>query len=350
MQITQQHPRMRFAVLLLLPLLSFCSRAAAEKQISETDYDKYVAALPELKPVTDKNVVLQVFYVENPRLAKFDAAQRNRLYRAVEKNVKDVFQITLRIEETGSLPVNKFFGKAKDRFRQEPIGFPAQSYLISWFDPNRVGRIADAIKGIFKNHDLAKIREYLGADTSLDALTAHFMMTLGKIYAEKDLRGKPLLSRGNRDDEAQFSYGHWSSILQGEKSCDFILTNGGIIGADNGMPIYVIARGGVTSAFVENNAHRPYQGVGVFGLYPILADTPFFNEKRGKLTDDEKIEAASWLWVHELGHLLLKKNENYTFADSVHRAPPDLRYFEWAKRVRASRNHHTKEIPNMKKF
>ena len=229
-------------------------------------------------------------------------------------------------------------------------GFDWFGNLIPVKSMDREKRIAETIATTLKQHDAAKIREYLGADSSLDTLTARFIVTLGKIYSEKDLRGRPLLFGKNRDTEPRYSFGHWSTILQGEKTVDFILTNGGIIGADNGMPIYVIARGGVTSAFVENNAHRPYQGVGVLGLYPFLSDSKFFVERRGALSADEKLEAIAWVWLHELGHLLFKKSENYTFADSVHRAPPDLKYFEWAKRVRASRNHHTNEIANMKKF
>jgi hypothetical protein len=147
-----------------------------------------------------------------------------------------------------------------------------------------------------------------------------------------------------------YSYGHWSTLLQGEKEFDFVLTNVGIIGADNGMPLYVVARGGVTSAFVENNAHRPYQGAGVLGMYPFLSDSPFFTAERGALTGAEKEEAIAWLWLHELGHLLLKKEENYTFGDSVHRAPPNLKYYEWVKTVRATKDHRSEKVGVMKKF
>lgn len=339
---------MRF---LLFPALLVCCSTAVQMRIQEADYEKYLKALPDLKPIAaGASVSLAVRYVENPDLISLDAATRAKLYRMVEKYAAEAYKIELKLTEESAVKVADFFKSVRAWFNESPIGFPAQSYLISWFSMDREKRIAETIAATLKQHDAAKIREYLGEDRSLDALTAKFIITLGKIYSEKDLRGRPLLFGKNRDTEPRFSFGHWSTILQGEKTVDFILTNGGIIGADNGMPIYVIARGGVTSAFVENNAHRPYQGVGVLGLYPFLSDSKFFVERRGALTADEKLEAIAWVWLHELGHLLFKKSENYTFADSVHRAPPDLKYFEWTKRVRGSRNHHTNEIANMKKF
>lgn len=339
---------MRF---LIIPALLVCCSTAVKMRVAEADYEKYLKALPDLNPITAGNeAALVVRYVENPDLLSLDQATRTKLYRMVEKYASDAYKIQLKITEEGAVKMADYFKSVEAWFNLSPIGFPAQSYLISWFALDRESRIAETIAATLKQHDAAKIKEYLGENASLDALTAKFIITLGKIYSEKDLRGRPLLFGKNRDTEPRYSFGHWSTILQGEKTVDFILTNGGIIGADNGMPIYVIARGGVTSAFVENNAHRPYQGVGVLGLYPFLAETKFFTEKRGLLTPEEKLEAIAWVWLHELGHLLFKKSENYTFADSVHRAPPDLRYYEWAKRVRASRNHHTNEISNMKKF
>jgi|GEM_PF-3559586 len=339
---------MRF---LLFPVLLVCCSTAVQMRVAEADYEKYLKALPDLKPIAaGKDVALAVRYVENPDLLSLDAATRTKLYRMVEKYAMEAYKISLKITEEGAVKMADYFKSVQAWFNESPIGFPAQAYLISWFAMDREARIAETIAATLKQHDAAKIREYLGENSSLDALTAKFIITLGKIYSEKDLRGRPLLFGKNRNSEPQYSFGHWSTILQGEKTVDFILTNGGIIGADNGMPIYVIARGGVTSAFVENNAHRPYQGVGVLGLYPFLAETKFFTEKRGVLTPEEKFEAIAWVWLHELGHLLFKKSENYSFADSVHRAPPDLRYYEWAKRVRSSRNHHTNEIANMKKF
>lgn len=339
---------MRF---LLFPVLLVCCSTAVQMRVQEADYEKYLKALPELKPIAaGTGVSLAVRYVENPDLQTLDAATRAKLYRMVEKYAAEAYKIQLQISEQGAVKIADFFKSVQAWFNESPIGFPAQTYLISWFAMDREQRIAETIAATLKQHDAAKVKEYLGSESGLDTLTSRFIVTLGKIYSEKDLHGRPLLFGKNRETEPRFSFGHWSTILQGEKTVDFILTNGGIIGADNGMPIYVIARGGVTSAFVENNAHRPYQGVGVLGLYPFLAETRFFLEKRGALTPEEKLEAIAWVWLHELGHLLFKKSENYTFADSVHRAPPDLRYYEWAKRVRASRNHHTNEIANMKKF
>jgi len=317
----------------------------------EAKYDAYIEALPELKPVAaGSQVELKVRYLSEPRFADLNSDERKKLYSDVSALCEKIYRLKLDISESGSEPLKDFFKRHADRFKTSPIAFPSQAFQISFFAPDRQKRIAETVAATLKKHDKPKIREYLGNVENETEGAKSFLEKLSKIYGEKDLAGKPLLVDENAGDEIYFSYGHWSSLLQGEKDADFILTNGGIMGADNGMPLYVIARGGVTNAFVENNAHRPYQGAGVVGMYPFLSDTPYFSENRGKLSRAEKLEAIAWLWVHELGHLLLKKEENYAFADSVHRAPPKLRYADWVKAVRASSNHRSAEIRPMKKF
>lgn len=331
-------------------LLAACAKPVDLKQ-EEAKYDAYVAALPELKevPRTGK-VVLKVHYVERPQLPALDTSQRENLYRLTEERVKEALGYDLKIEETVVYRAKDFLKAVAPRFKVSPQRYPALAYLISYFAADRDARVLEAIKPALAKHPAERLKEYLGAHAAPDAAAQFFLARLGQIYAEPDFAGKPLLSTANAAEEPLFSYGHWSSILQSEREADFILTNTGIIGADTGMPLYVIARGGVTSAFVENNAYRPYQGAGVIGLYPFLSDGPVFRAERGDLSLEQKLETIAWIWVHELGHLLLKKDENYAFDDSIHRAAPDLRYYEWVKRVKASRNHRSEQIPQMKKF
>jgi hypothetical protein len=317
----------------------------------EAAYDAYLEALPELRVVPrDKPVLLSVVYVENPHLPKVDIAARQRVYAAVESLAKRVYGFDLKITELRQQTIADFFERAAPRFAESPIRYPAEAFLVSWFAPNRDALVAETIAAALKKHAPEKLAEYLGKDSDPAAASRVFLQKLTSIYAERDGSGQPLLSSSNKQNEAWYSYGHWSTLLQGEKEFDFVLTNVGIIGADNGMPLYVIARGGVTSAFVENNAYRPCQGVGVLGMYPFLSDSPFFTAERGALTAAEKEEAIAWLWLHELGHLLLKKEENYSFVDSVHRAPPNLKYFEWVKTVRATKDHRSDKVGVMKKF
>lgn len=337
----------------LLPLVlivTACSKPVDLKR-EEALYEDYLNALPELKAVpTSSPLTLKVLYVENPHLQKLDAAARQRVYASVASLAKQIYGYTLNVTEVKQVTIRDYFANAAASFKKSPIRFPALAFLIPWRATDRDARVAEAIAAALKKHKPSKLEEYLGQEVDALSATRVFLQKLGTMYDETAADKKPLLSAQNMNEEPWFSYGHWSTVLQGEKDYDFILTNIGIIGADNGMPLYVIARGGVTSAFVENSAHRPYQGVGVLGLYPFLADTAYFNRERGALTEAQKEEAIAWLWLHELGHLLLKKEENYDFVDSVHRAPPNLRYYDWVKRVRSSKNHHSSEIGQMKKF
>jgi hypothetical protein len=340
---------MKYCVSALL-MLAACARPVDLKQ-EEEKYEAYIRSLPELKevPRTGK-VVLKVHYVERAYLPALDTNQREDLYRMTEERTRLALGYDLKIEETIVYRAKDFLKAVAPRFEISPQRYPALAYLISYFAADRDARVLEAIRSALAKQPAERIAKYLGRHNTPEAATQFFLRRLGEIYAETDFSGKPLLSSQNAHEEVLFSYGHWSSILQSEREADFILTNTGIIGADTGMPLYVIARGGVTSAFVENNAYRPYQGVGVIGLYPFLSDGPVFRAERGELTVEQKLETIAWIWVHELGHLLMKKDENYAFENSVHRAAPDLRYYEWVKRVRASRNHHSEKIPLMKKF
>ncbi|MBV6494313.1 MAG: hypothetical protein LDLANPLL_02344 [Turneriella sp.] len=331
---------------------------ACKKQVDwkkeEVAFGAYVDALPDLR-VTPRGTLqnpqtLLVRYVENPQLPKLTKEVRERIYLSLKEKALSVFGYHLYIDEVEALTIAQFFSKKEKAFQTSPIQFPAHDYLISWFSQNRDTEIEKRVREALAKKSPEILFAYFGKEHSALQVAQKFISRLGEIYAEKKPEGNPLLSAHNKEEEIWYSYGHWDTLLYAEKDVDFIFTNIGIIGADNGMPIYVIARGGVTSAFVENSAHRPYQGVGVFGAYPFFADTVFFNRERGVLTQEQKEETVVWVWLHELGHLLLKKEENYSFADSVHRAPPNLKYYEWVKRVRASKNHHTNEIPIMKKF
>jgi hypothetical protein len=337
-------------LLLGLFLASACKKPLDLKK-EEAAYDAYLEALPELR-VVQKNapVQLSIVYVENPRWPTLDVAARQRVYANVETLARRIYGYDLKMKEAKQQTITDLFATAGPRFAASPIRFPSEAFLVSWFAPNRDALVTETIAAALKKHSPEKLAEYLGKDTDPVAASRVFLQKLTAIYAETDSSGQPLLSTVNKQDEVWYSYGHWSTLLQGEKEFDFVLTNVGIIGADNGMPLYVVARGGVTSAFVENNAHRPYQGAGVLGMYPFLSDSPFFTAERGALTGAEKEEAIAWLWLHELGHLLLKKEENYAFGDSVHRAPPNLKYYEWVKTVRATKDHRSDKVGVMKKF
>lgn len=339
---------MRYILIVLL--IAACGKRVDLKK-EGARYDAYLAALPDLRPVPqDQPVELSVLQVRNSRLPDLEAKEVANLYSDVEILAKKVFGYSLRIKTLGSETIESYFDRTRGRLVDFPIAYPAAAFPISYFAKNRDEAISEVFVEIFKNSDKKKIVTYLGKVNDPAQATREFVEKLKGALAGPDLTGRALLSEKNPQDEPYYSYGHWSSILQGEKQADFILTNTGIIGADNGMPLYVVARGGVTNAFVENNAYRPHQGAGVVGMYPFLSDTPYFIEKRGKLSSDEKREAIAWLWLHELGHLLLKKEENYTYLDSVHRAPATLKYSEWVKAIRATQDHHTKNIKEMKKF
>ncbi len=132
------------------------------------------------------------------------------------------------------------------------------------------------------------------------------------------------------------NFGYWVALTAFAKSTDFYVTNTVTAGADSTMPIYVVARGGVTTGLIENNAQNPSQGCGYLGLFPYLQDSPFFYDYRGKFRDEEeRLDAIATMWLHELGHLYPRYAEHYGHAHCVHVAAKGLDYIGWHRRIRA---------------
>ncbi|MCS6971679.1 MAG: hypothetical protein NZL89_01515, partial [Leptospiraceae bacterium] len=237
---------------LLFVFLCSCAEKIDLAQ-EKAEYENYIAALPELRTTpTSEKIQLVVHYVERRHLPTLEPQNRESLYRLTETLTARALGYHIKIEEKAVFESGEFLKRVAPRFQTRPQRYPALAYPIPYFAPDFRERVADTVAAIFRQEPAERIRQYLGRTTAKIAAEI-FRERLAQIYAEPDLAGLPLLGKHNREEEVLFSYGHWSSLLLQESEADFILSNTGIIGADTGMPLYVLARAGVTSALVENN-------------------------------------------------------------------------------------------------
>lgn len=344
-----------FAALLVLIAAAACERPgkpsapaeggaaeSAELKEQKAKFSEYLEKLPPLQePRKGERYELIVDYIEDPLLPSFEEKELKDLLHRIEDYAREYLKIKLKLRLREKRAIDDFFKAKRTDFEHPFLSYPARAWHIDLVDPAASEKTAAAIREAIRDRPEDLLEEYFGPipddrEAYVKRIQARFDQRLGSIYAEKDSTGKPLFDpRANPGRREQISFAHWDSILYQEQDVDFYLTNTILAGPDTGMPLYVINRGGVTSGFVENNEHRPYKGVGMIAVYPMLSNGEFFRATRGSWTREEELDCVAFIWLHELGHLLLRKSENYTLEGSIHRAPIDLDYRAWMQAAKA---------------
>lgn len=323
------------------------------------EFHKYYKKLPNLRKLTkEKKYKLRVKYVVDPDLASLAVGELKKLFKKTSTLAKKMLGYRVEFNLVKVIDIYDFFESKKENFTTVPFSYLPKSWYIDPFAKDTFARSLKAIKGAVDKKSDDILFQYFGKpgdyknnnyDKSDYArkITKIFIQRMKGIFAEKDLSGRDLFSHKRK---FHFSFAHWDAIAYQEKDADLIITNTLISGPDTAMPLYVINRGGITSAFVENNEHRPLQAVAIFPMYQFLADGKYFLKIRGKLTYVQKMNISAYMWIHELGHLLMRKEENYTLDGSVHKTAVDLNYLSWMRNVRKNHKNVKGAIGNLKKF
>lgn len=319
-------------------------------------FSRYVSSLPDLRLLpADASHELLVDYVFDSSLPGMQPAEVPAFLRETEKQAREYFgvRIQLRLREVHA--IDDFFADRSKAFADPVLGWPARSWHIPTDAKDFKPRVEAAVYSAIEGRKASLLEQYFGKARGTprqyaERISREFTSRLLAICSEPDLSGRPLAKGCKGKRETQMSFAHWDSILYQERQVDFLLTNTILAAADSGMPVYVINRGGVTSGFVENNAVRPYQGVGLLATYPFYSNGPFFRRVRGHVSPELAREIAMFLFLHELGHLLLRIPENYELDGSIHRAPKDLDYPNWLRLVK--RHHKRLALPEgrLKKY
>lgn len=318
----------------------------------EKSFHAYVENLPPLEPVDLKaKHTLNVLYVEDGAMP--DLPEPRKLFALTEKLAREYLDLKVQFKLSGREPIDRFFERCEERFNHPVTSYPIQGWHLSFADPDLARQVEPAILRVLRSHDVDLIEATFGPRGDSEALyisqiARQFVKKNQAIYSERNREGKELRHIPALTRQTAFAY--WDALLYQEKEADFIVTNTILAAPDRTMPLYVINRGGITSGFVENNEYRPYRGAGMLALYPFLSDGPFFIAERGNYTAEEKLETIAFLWLHELGHLLLRKQENYTLNGSVHRAAIDLNYRGWVKGIKKHHKQIKEEVPVVKYF
>lgn len=320
-------------------------------------FNEFVKSMPDLKvlPAGEKYLYkLRVNYIVDPDLPALDISQVEELFRRTTEYTRRLLGYRVEFILTGTEDIYRFFERKKSDLEDPVFSYPARAWYL---DPEakdlreRVKNVVNSALKKMNKKDPAIALQYFGeapAGTGqADFVTDVFFKRMRGVLSGTDLRGRPLSAHKRKH---HFSFAHWDSLIWQEKEVDFYLVNSMMAGPDTGMPFYVINRGGITSGFVENNPHRPYQAAGVMMLHQFLGQSDYLKKVRGERTLDQTLTSIAVMWVHELGHFLARKEENYTLDGSVHRAPIALDYWSWAQNVLANHKKVTGRIGTLKKF
>ncbi|MDH4128450.1 MAG: hypothetical protein OEV44_06835 [Spirochaetota bacterium] len=334
----------------------FCN-SKPEKSSSQDSYKEAKAnylrmykLLPDLKPINkSKEHIIRVLYVEDPLLPSLSKEQKVNLLSETEKLTYKLLGYRISFKVIGKENIKSFFNRMRVSFKKPEFRYP----ILYWPVPiTNTKKILSVVKKAIRKHDNTTLERYFGKPSSGKSMANHifklFMKRINAIYNEKDQNGKPLF---NRERSEWFSFPHWDVIAYNLKDADFIITNIVLASSESTMPIYVINRGGVTSAFVENNFHNDYKAVGVFATYQYISKGKYFIKKRGVIPNNLLIPVMSHIFVHEMGHFLMRLDEYYNLKGSVHVAPIDLNYLKWYKSIDPSAHPmKPKEMKILKKY
>lgn len=278
-----------------------------------------------------------MLYLEDPRLPRLAPAQRPLLYTKLERLLLEWLGYTVKLREVGARDLGSEF----TRYDQV---FARSASIIRNTDLDPAGPLgAEKLRGViardFRNRPLATVARYLRAGTlssqaeAVDLAQRQFISQLDELRRSPLPDGQPFF---NSAQARLNSFAHWAVLMEEITEADFVLTNSMIVGADQQMPIYVIARGGLTTGLTDNNDRSPYQTATMVGLFPFLSDAPVFLRERGRIPDAEILDVIATFCLHEMGHFFCRLAEHYDHPNCVHVAPTGLNYYTWHQAVRAA--------------
>lgn len=278
---------------------------------------------------------LRALYLEDPRLPKLSPAQRTELYGKLERLTAEWFGYRIKVQDVGARRIEDFFAQHQDAFKKHAAFIAALSFSP---DPAIFERqLLTVIARDFRARSLLQLRRYLHNDAlstqaeAVEFAKERFLERLTEWQALPTEDGQPLLRPGFA---LHHSYAHWSALQKEVTDADLIFTNSMIVGPDTAMPLYVIARGGITTGNTDNNDRNPYQVTMVLGCLPMLSDAPALLRERGPIPERERLDVIATMTLHELGHFLLRYAEHYEHPGCVHMAPEGLNYYAWHQAVR----------------
>lgn len=314
-----------------------CSRRHPCESVSK-DYD----ALPILKPIPKGEPVrLRVLYLEDNRLPTLTPEGRKALYRRVEGLTKRWFGYTVTLTEVGARPLRTEFAGKDLPFASDVQQACLESARLDLSSPEGLAALEDLVGREYAARG-AEVFERLFPDArGLDPVSARRtaaakVRSMNAWLSGLGTKAGPLVR--SEEDRRLTSTLHWMVYARNQTEADFIITNTAFVEPDNEMPIYVMARGGLTTGLVDSNPKAPYGASGVVTLLPFLSGERLFDPAARETTDDENLDAAATMWLHELGHFLNRYGEMYGEPGCVHVASEGLHYFKWHRAIRKADN------------
>lgn len=292
------------------------------------------AALRDLP--ADRDYEIRTLYLEDARLPTLDASQRSELYRKLERLLQEWYGYRVVLRDLGKRGIEEYFAGESVHFTRNAARI--RNLDLNAADPADENRIRAAIAMDLLFRELSQIESYFGgtALTSKSDAVERALRQFQRLNGEIRAITLPDGGRFQTAATARFnSFAHWEALLTHAREADFIITNSVIAGADTAMPIYVVARGGVTGGVTCNNPHNTYQSAAMVGLFPFLSNAPFFQRERGEIPPKEMLDVIATFTMHEFGHLFLRVAEYYDHPHCVHVSPRGFTYLPWHRAIRA---------------
>jgi len=340
------HSKVKILIAALLFLQVNCKKNSTiprftfQESMSAKPWEQFYDSMPRLR-LLDKShtYVIRVLRLTDPRLDDLSDQEYQQLYSSIEKFVFKYLGFQIKMIEKGESNLLHFMRANSEFYNLPHYKNYISQHFIDLNDVTGRSRTKGAILEELGYRGMKIIETYI-EDPAIrnkkdkDEISEYFLNRFNDKYNHiTHIVCKDGSILGEGDYLLAQHYTYWTPLLIENKDYDFFLSNSILVGADELMPIYVINRGGITSAVTENNLHNEMQGVIFQTLMPFISNDPFFREHRGEIPAEEKLNVIAMLVTHEFGHLLGRYREYYDLPDSPFNAPKDLRYYEWYKKI-----------------
>jgi hypothetical protein len=287
-------------------------------------------------------------------LQNFSASEYLQLYKQIEFDVHENLGYNIQLIEQSEEDIIPFFSSLRLSYAKPAFRFLVGSNSLDLRKPDDKRQLSFLIRNEIEGQGLEIVLHYLPANYTGIKDIENITDFLFQQFLIKDQNISQILTLNNksiRENAYKYTqqYNYWSVALMETMDADFIITNTIIAGADKSMPLYVINRGGITSAITENNIHNRFQGAVVLALFPFINNSDVIQEERGEIPKEMLFSVISMMAVHEFGHLLLRAKEYYDHPESVLNAPKNLRYYDWYQKVSLEKR-RIKNLQTLKKY
>lgn len=240
-------------------------------------------------------LTLTVLLVQDPKVAPLPHGTVTRMLEEAESLLLSKLGVTVQLDYAGELEWKEIAGIPPQDYKDMDSRF-----LDIWAEQpnqrlkNHLAALPEEVVKSFAGH------EHKTISSAALYLTKKIVENLSALKSLSDIDGRPLLEPG-RDHLHSLAFWKYRVVpaLRESKGADLVITNTLIV-LDLLMGLHVLSHTGAV------------RGIGTLvSSFPVYSENPTLAEKRGQLSEREKVLIMGEIIAHEIGHEYFFLDDDY---------------------------------------